>query len=121
MESLISYLQIIVTGAAVLAIIRGNASVRRIEPNPLRVKEATRYATAAELQRLDDEVEALARDLPALRKEIVDNGEKRRVAIEAKVESARHELSDEIKNVHERINNILTAVATLQGSLTKTK
>jgi hypothetical protein len=78
------------------------------------------FATAAELsdvkKDLTEEIERVDNDVQALRSSIVENGEKRRIAIESKVEDARREARTEAAALHEKVNKVDRAVAGVQTS-----
>jgi chromosome segregation ATPase len=80
----------------------------------------TEYATAAALENvqreLGTEIERVDNDVKSLKQSIQENGERRRAAIEAKVEDARKEARQEVAGLHEKINKVDRAVAGVQAS-----
>lgn len=78
------------------------------------------FATAAELstvkEDLTQEIERVDGAVQSLRQSIVDNGEKRRIAIEGKVEAARKESRQEAAELHDKVNKVDRAVAGVQAS-----
>jgi len=80
------------------------ANVQQITPSPLIVSEHEPFATRNELQAVKEDIEALDGDLKKLRTEIVENGERRRLSIEAKVEESRAENHRHTENVRKELS-----------------
>jgi hypothetical protein len=98
-----------------------------VHPNPLTVREETPFATRGELEEhraeddqthsaLNAQIQAVDDDLQLLRKEIVTNGETRRISIETKVEAARAEAREH----HARLAETLSELAVSQSATTAT-
>ena len=100
---------------------RGEAEARVIGPQPFEVKSAVEYATKGEVQVVAAEVQAVDADLKNLRKEITENGEKRRQSIEAKVETLAKENHKHTENVRKELSDKIDAmpsqvIATLKNT-----
>lgn len=122
---------ILLASAKVVAAIRtikGDGEKRELINQPLSVKEHTEFATKKEMEGVKHDISVVDADLKSLRREITENGERRRISIEGKVsdlarearaqnEALRREMKEDNENVHERINDVLTAVAELKGKV----
>ncbi len=93
-----------------LRTLQGSPEKRLITNQPLQVQEYEQFATKTEVAELNHFVGSVDHDLKSLRREIVANGESRRLSIESKVENARGEAQAHIESVRkelaEDINNM---------------
>lgn len=89
---------------------------RHITPQPLKVEGVEKFQTldgcasqhqhiAEEIDRVDRRVTEVDNDLKKFKQAVLDNGEARKNFIVAHVDSVRRELSNEIGNVHKRMDN----------------
>lgn len=111
---------ILLVAAKIVAAVReikGEAESREIKPQPFIVQESVQFATKTELAAVKKDIAMVDEDLNAMRREIVENGESRRISIEAKVEELRKEKKESTRLVHERINEVLKALARLEGKV----
>ena len=93
---------ILIVGAKVIKAIReirGDATKHEISPQPLMVQREDPFATQSELAQVKEDISAIDNDLKSLRREIVSNGEQRRISIEGKVEAVRIENTAHIESV----------------------
>lgn len=104
-----------------VGILKGDGHRQEIHPQPLVVREHTEFATREELEAVGAQVQGVDTDLKTLRREIVENGEKRRASIEGKVEAMRKECLEHTESVRLELSDKLDGmegriIATLKNT-----
>lgn len=75
------------------------------------------HASKEEVAKLESEITRVDQRVGSLEKSIVDNGEKRRVAIEGKVEAVRKELSIDIAGLRENSTEMTGDIGVMKGEM----
>ena len=97
--------------------LRGDATKHEISPQPLIVQQEDPFATQSELAGVKVDISALDIDLKNLRREIITNGESRRISIESKVEAVRVENTAHVEAVRVELG---TKIDDMEGRIIAT-
>lgn len=79
------------------------------------------FASKGEVREVKEQVRSIDRDLRDLRQSISDNGEKRRVAIEARVEHVRSDLGKKLEVLSESVQDLAVSASATSSFLSAWK
>jgi hypothetical protein len=94
---------------------RGQGERREISPQPLEVRKAADYILREQCEKVHARMEAEFAQHSASRKSIYDRIEEMDGRAAARTEVLRKEVKEDIRGVHDRVNDVLHAVGRLEG------
>jgi hypothetical protein len=101
----------------ILTVLEKSRKALGAAPEKREVKFADEFATRGEMAAVKKDVSRVSDDLHALKESIVSNGEIRRKNIEAKVESVRVELKQDIEKARKEMGDDAVGIRTTMDRL----